>query len=160
LQKTSLRTIRKKRRALVLRVLLVTIAWALMTTTIILAFVFQGFLVPGIITQYRPSGNYAFLGYALVTLVAIASGMMLRDISATVASFIGSIGITVVMEYFVLTLPSSFGQVDPGLLLQVGLAPLPDTAITIVFYSLFPVAIILGFVGSLIGATLGESLLD
>jgi len=131
-----------------------------MTTTIILGFVFQGFLVPGIVTQYRPPGNYALLSYLLVTLVAVASGMVLRDMSATVTAFIASLGITFTLEYSVLTLPSPLGQVDPGLLFQTGLAPLPDTAITIVFYSLFPVPIILGFIGSLLGAALGESLLD
>jgi hypothetical protein len=152
--------IRGKRSALVLRVGLVALAWALMTATIILAFVFQGFLVPGIVTQYRPPGNYALLSYLLVTLVAVASGMILRDMSATVTAFITSLGITVALEYFVLALPSSLGQADPSLLFQTGLAPIPDTAIAIVFYSLFPVAIILGFIGSLIGAALGESLLD
>ncbi len=126
----------------------------------ILAFVFQGYLVPGIITPYRPPVEYVYLGYGLVALVAVASGVMLREISTTVGAFFASLAVAASVEYVVLTLPSMLDQTRSELLLQVGLAPLPDMAITIVFYSLFPVPLMLGFIGSLVGAALGESYLD
>jgi hypothetical protein len=64
------------------------------------------------------------------------------------------------IEYTILTLPSTVGSVGPQVLFEVGLAPLSDMAITIVFYSLFPLVLMLSLAGSMVGAMLGEAYLD
>jgi hypothetical protein len=143
-----------------LRVMLIIAGWGVMTSAVVLAFVFQGYLVPGLVSSYRPPQDYIYLAYLLVLLVAVASGMMFADLGHAVIAFFASQMVAATLEFIVLTLPSTIGQVDASLLLGAGLAPVPDMALTIVFYSLFPVVTLLGFAGSLIGAAMGETYLD
>ncbi len=100
------------------------------------------------------------LAYTLIFLVAVISGMILSEFSVALTGFFASLGVAAVVEYLVLVLPSILGIAGPDVLANIGLPPISDVAVTIVFSSLFPVPIILGLVGSIVGAILGERILD
>ncbi len=131
-----------------------------MTSAVVLAFVFQGYLVPGLTSVYRPPQDYVYIAYALILLVALVSGMMISDLGRVVGALFVSLALSATIEYSILTLPSTVGSVGPQALFEVGLAPLSDMAITIVFYSLFPLVLMLSLAGSIAGAVLGETYLD
>jgi hypothetical protein len=131
-----------------------------MTSAVVLAFVFQGYLVPGLTSNYRPPQDYVYIAYALILLVALVSGMMISDLGRVVGALFVSLALSATIEYTILTLPSTVGSVGPQVLFEVGLAPLSDMAITIVFYSLFPLVLMLSLAGSMVGAMLGEAYLD
>ncbi len=132
-----------------------------MTASVLLTFIFQGYFVPG----FRPTFPTApreliFVAYFLVFLVALLSGMLSSDIGEAVLLYFGSLAVTCAVEYVVLILPSLTGLAPPTVLAEVGLVPLPDLALLVVFYSLFPVPLVLGLFGSFVGAALGESFLS
>ncbi len=142
------------------RACLVTVAWGVMTSAVLLAFIFQGYFVPGFRAPYRDISGFFFLSYALIFLVAFVSGMLLSEFSAALGSFFASLGVAAVTEYLVLTLPSALGLAGLGVLAEFGIPPLSDLAIAIVFYSLFPVTLLLGFSGAIAGVFFGERYLD
>jgi hypothetical protein len=131
-----------------------------MTSTILVFFVFQGYFIPGFnrIDPTTPSG--VFLAYLLVFLVALLSGMLLSEISIAIRAFFVSLAVAAMVEYLVLALPSILNIAGTDVLAQIGLPPISDTAIAIVFYSIFPVPLFLGLVGAFLGALLGEQFLD
>jgi hypothetical protein len=131
-----------------------------MTSSVLLTFIFQGYFVPGFRPTF-PTGprELIFVAYFLVFLVALLSGMLSSDIGEAVLLYFGSLAVTCAVEYVVLILPSLTGLASPTVLAEVGLVPLPDLALLVVFYSLFPVPLVLGLFGSFVGAALGESFL-
>ncbi len=131
-------------------------AWGVLISTIILAFTFQGYFVPGFRAVYR---DLLFVAYILIFLVAVVSGMMLTEISTAVLSNFVSLALAGFLEYVVLTLPSTLGIAGLGVLADAGVPPLGDLAITIIFSTLFPVPTLVGFAGSVVGAALGEKVL-
>ncbi len=134
--------------------------WGVMTSGILLAFIFQGYYVPGFRSPYRDVSGFFFLSYALIFVVAFISGMLLSEFSAALGAFFASLGVAAVVEYLVLTLPSTLGLAGLPVLAEFGIPPLTDLAIAIVFQSLFPVAILLGLSGAVAGVFLGEKYLD
>ena len=100
------------------------------------------------------------MAYLLVFLIALLSGMLSSDIGEAVLLYFASLAVTCAVEYVVLILPSLTGLAGSAVLAEAGLVPLPDLALLVVFYSLFPVPLVLGLFGSLAGAALGESFLS
>ncbi len=144
-----------------LRELLIALSWGVTTSTILVSFVFQGYFVPGFNTanpQSTQSG--VFLAYTLVFLVALFSGTLLSEFSIAIRASFVSLAVAAIVEYLVLTLPSILNIPGTDVLAQIGLPPIPDTAITIVFSSIFPGPLFLGLIGAFLGALLGERFLD
>jgi hypothetical protein len=144
-----------------LRPALVCLTWGLMTSSVLLTFIFQGYFVPGFRPTF-PTGprELIFVAYLLVFLVAVLAGMLCSDLGEAVLLYFGSLAVTCTIEYVVLLVPSLTGIAGPPVLAEAGLVSLPDLALLVVFYSLFPVPLVLGLVGSLTGAAVGESYLS
>jgi hypothetical protein len=130
-----------------------------MTCSVILWAIFQGYFIPGYGYQAYTDLTGLFVAFVLIFLIAVSSGMVLGEPGMAVLSFFGSVFVNAVVEYTVLALPSSLGSAGSSQLGSLGLPPLPDLAIPLVFYSLFPVTMLLGFAGALVGSFLGERFL-
>ncbi len=143
-----------------LRPVLLTVAWGLMSCSILLYAIFQGYFIPGY--GYTPYTDLTglYVAYFLILLTAVSSGMLLAEPGRALASFLGSLLIVVVVEYIVLMLPSLLGIVGIAQLGQLGILSLPDLAIGLVFYSIFPIVLMLSLFGAVAGSLLGERFLD
>ncbi|MCZ2856586.1 MAG: hypothetical protein O2U62_05795 [Candidatus Bathyarchaeota archaeon] len=120
---------------------LVVAGWGVTTASIILQSLYGG-------------ASLTWLDYVSVFLVAVLAGSILVDIERIVYGLIPSILFSVFILFFCLTLPATLGKVGR-------FAPLEafySGVLVMVFRSIFPITIIVSFLGSFVGGLLGEKL--
>ncbi len=120
---------------------LVVAGWGVTTASIILRSLYGG-------------ASLTWLDYVSVFLVAVLAGSILVDIERIVYGLIPSILFSVFILFFCLTLPATLGKVGR-------FAPLEafySGVLVMVFRSIFPITIIVSFLGSFVGGLLGEKL--
>lgn len=120
---------------------LVVAGWGVTTASIILRSLYEG-------------ASLTWLDYVSVFLVAVLAGSLLVDIERIVYGLIPSILFSIFILFFCLTLPATLGKVGR-------FAPLEafySGVLVMVFRSIFPITIIVSFLGSFVGGLLGEKL--
>lgn len=89
------------------------------------------------------------LVYLGVFGISILAALVIRDLGAAVLSFFASYGLGMILTYLVLVLPGYAGVI-------VATNALIQTAIVVVFVAFFPVLLLTGLVGTLLGTALSE----
>ena len=124
-----------------LKDLLVAAAWGIITASIILR------------SLYVRAG-LTWLDYVLIFVVAAFAGSILVDLEKIVYGLVPSFLVSIFIMAFCLTLPVTLGKVGR-------FAPLEafyGGVIVMVFRSIFPITIIVIFLGSFLGGFIGEEL--
>jgi len=124
-----------------LKDVLVAAGWGVTTASIILRSLYEG-------------AGLAWLGYLFIFIVAVLAGLVLVDVEKIVYSLIASILFSVFTMFFCLTLPATLGKVGR-------FAPLEafySGVVVMVFRSIFPITIIVSFLGGFVGGLIGEKL--
>jgi len=122
-----------------LKDVLVAAGWGVTMASIILQSLYQ-------------EATLAWLGYLFIFVVAVLAGLVLVDVEKIVYGLLLSILLSVFIMFFCLTLPATLGKVGR-------FAPLEafyGGVVVMVFRSLFPITIILSFLGSFVGGLIGE----
>ena len=120
---------------------IVVAGWGVTTASIILRSLYGGV-------------SLAWLDYVSIFLVAVLAGSILVDIERIVYGLIPSILFSIFILFFCLTLPATLGKVGR-------FAPLEafySGVLVMVFRSIFPITIIVSFLGSFFGGLIGEKL--
>ena len=120
---------------------LVVAGWGVTTASIILRGLYEG-------------ASLTWLDYVSVFLVAVLAGSILVDIERIVYGLIPSILFSIFILFFCLTLPATLGKVGR-------FAPLEafyGGVLVMVFRSIFPITIIMSFLGGFVGGLIGEKL--
>src|SRR6266571_3214864 len=116
------------------RPVLIIAGWGLLMSGAVLSAIFQGFLLPS--TYYGGSSGTLPLGvwfpYLEVLGASILAGIVMGDAGKTILSFFASYGLA---------------------------ALLTRQAAVITFTALFPIPLLVGFLGSVVGSALSERLL-
>lgn len=115
-----------------------------------LAEIFQGQLIPqkyygGNTNQFFSAATGYYFG---VLAVAVLAGLVINDAPRAVLSFFGSYVVSGLVIFLVLSLPALIGNSLPEVFF--------NAAITFTFTALFPIALLVGLVGTILGAALGE----
>ena len=140
-----------------LRVPLVVLGWGTSLAALTLGTIFQGYLLPttegGLLPQVygaSPAGLWVFyLGSFGISAVA---AMVIYDAGPAIVAFFFAFGLTASLTATVLALPELIGTIQTNGVLQ-------ETSILNTFSALFPLALIVNLVGTLVGIALGERLL-
>lgn len=120
---------------------LIVAGWGVTTASIILRSLYEG-------------ASLAWLDYVSIFLVAVLAGSILVDIERIVYGLIPSILFSIFILFFCLTLPATLGKVGR-------FAPLEafySGVLVMVFRSIFPITIIMSFLGGFVGGLIGEKL--
>ena len=120
---------------------LVAAGWGLTTASIILRSLYVG-------------ASLTWLDYVFIFVVAALAGSILVDIEKIVYGLVPSFLFSIFIMVFCLTLPATLGKVGR-------FAPLEafySGVVVMVFRSLFPITIIVSFLGSFVGGLIGEKL--
>ncbi len=120
---------------------LITVGWAIVTSSIILQTLYQ-----------QPA--LSALDYLSIFAVSLLAGLLLSDVEAAVLGCAGSLVITVLIMFICLILPANLGEVRYGHLADL----LYGGALVMILRSMLPVSVILCLIGGLIGSFLAESL--
>jgi len=136
------------------RPVLIIAGWGLLMSGAVLSAIFQGFLLPS--TYYGGSSGTLPLGvwfpYLEVLGASILAGIVMGDAGKTILSFFASYGLAAVVTYLVLAMPGIIGAFPVADLLT-------RQAAVITFTALFPIPLLVGFLGSVVGSALSERLL-
>jgi hypothetical protein len=137
----------------VLRAGLVVLGWGTTIGGIVLTAMFQGLLLPtsaqGVYTQVNTPTSGPLLFYLAIFGVSTVGGIVLEDVGVAVLSFFLSYALGGTIIFLVLALPAYLG-------LFAFANALYDTAIVFAFAALFPLPLLLGLIGTIIGVWLAE----
>jgi len=136
-----------------LRPLLIVIGWGTSIAATVLAGIFQGVLLPagrgGLLVEVGTTAWEAPLFDLGVFGISVLAGVIIADFGVAVGSFFSSYALAAIQTYTILVLPGYTG----GL-------PVPDAlvaaAVVFTFTALFPVILMVGFAGTLLGSALSE----
>ena len=120
---------------------LVVVGWGVTSASIILRSLYEG-------------ASLTWLDYGAIFLVAVLAGSILVDIERIVYGLVPSILFSIFILFFCLTLPATLGKVGR-------FAPLEafySGVVVMVFRSVFPITIIMSFLGGFVGGLVGERL--
>ena len=120
---------------------LVVVGWGVTSASIILRSLYEG-------------ASLTWLDYGSIFLVAVLAGSILVDIERIVYGLVPSILFSIFILFFCLTLPATLGKVGR-------FAPLEafySGVVVMVFRSVFPITIIMSFLGGFVGGLVGERL--
>lgn len=120
---------------------LIAAGWGATTASIILRSLYIG-------------ASLTWLGYLLIFVVAILAGLILVDLEKIVYGLIPSLLVSILIMVFCLTLPATLGKVSR----YAPLEAFYSGVIVMVFRSIFPITIIMSFLGSFSGGMIGEKL--
>jgi len=137
--------------------ILVSIGWGITISSITLAAIFQGFLVPQGLGKFLPEvtgagqlGVAAF--FAGIFVVSLFASFVINDVGKALFSFFVAYGLAGVVTYFVLALPGFVGAyAAPEVLVRI--------AIIFTFTASFPIPLVVELVGTLTGSWLAERFL-
>lgn len=124
-----------------LKDILIVAGWGVTTASIILQSLYKGM-------------SLTWLDYMLILVVAVLAGLILVDLEKIVYSLLPSILLTLFVLFFCLTLPATLGKVGR-------FAPLEafySGVFVMIFRSVFPITIIICFLGAFVGGLIGEKL--
>jgi hypothetical protein len=119
---------------------LVAVGWAVVDSSIALQALLRGPVL-------------TIVDFLLLFAASLLAGMVLVDSKEIILGFFGSIFLSFLIMLFCLTLPVTLGVVK-HVLWEFMVA----TAIIMMFRGLFPTAIIVSFLGGLLGGIVGERL--
>lgn len=135
-----------------IRSALITLGWGISIATLTLQAFYGGHSYSiEYLNTYGPAVTFADM--ALFFPLSILLGLIAPDLDLVIKIFFWAIGLSIILTYLCLTLPSYLGVVGPPILQQI----LSQGAIVYIFRSMVPVSIIC-LIGSLLGAFLGERL--
>ena len=120
---------------------LVAAGWGVTTASIILRSLYVG-------------ASLTWLDYVSIFIVSALAGSILVDIEKIVYGLIPSFLFSVSIMVFCLTLPATLGKVGRFAPLEA----LYSGVLVMVFRSMFPITIIVSFLGSFLGGFIGEKL--
>lgn len=106
----------------------------------------NGVLIPRAALETQILGTAFY--YAGVLAISAIAGLLLASLSKTLIAFVGSYTIGIVLTLLSLDLPGIFGTIPEPVSESV--------AITFTFTAFFPFPLLLGLVGSMIGALFTE----
>jgi hypothetical protein len=137
--------------------ILVSLGWGITISSITLAAIFQGFLVPQGLGKFLPEvtgggqlGLAAF--FASIFVVSILASFLINDVGKALFAFFASYVLAGAVTYFVLALPGFVGAyAAPEVLVRV--------AIIFTFTASFPIPLVVELVGTLTGSWLAERFL-
>ena len=139
-----------------LRLPLIVLGWGTSLAALTLGTIFQGYLLPttqgGLLPQvYGESPVGLWIFYLGCLGISALAAMAINDPGPGIIGFFISFGISAFLTAFVLQLPEAVGIVQSNGVLQ-------ETAILETFSAVFPLALIVDLVGTLLGLGLGERL--
>jgi len=120
---------------------LVAAGWGVTTASIILRSLYVG-------------ASLTWLDYVSIFIVSALAGSILVDIEKIVYGLVPSFLFSVFIMVFCLTLPATLGKVGRFAPLDA----LYSGVLVMVFRSIFPITIIVSFLGSFVGGLIGEKL--
>jgi hypothetical protein len=119
--------------------LLVILGWSIIVASIILQRLYQG---PLLLAQ----------DYFIVFVASILAAMIIVDAKTIILGWMGSTLISISIMLVCLSLPGIVDEVSTNFVLEF----LYAGAIVMIFRAIFPVTIILIFIGAIIGGIIGE----
>lgn len=133
------------------RVLLMILGWSTTISGIILAAVFQGYLVPTLHGPYAIGGQpiIVVIYYLGILAVSILAAVLIDDPGLSILGFFLAFPSAWVIAFIILSLPATLGVIPVGEILVT-------TAITVTFAAFFPFVLIAGLVGTFVGIVLSE----
>jgi len=140
-----------------LKIPLVTAGWGTVLATLTVGTIFQGFLLPttggGLLPEVYNAGPLVLSIYYLGCLGASAlAAMTIAEPGPAIVGFFASYGFSAFLTFIVLALPELTGVVQTNGILQ-------EFAILHTFQAIFPIALLVDLVGTLLGLSLAERLL-
>jgi hypothetical protein len=126
---------------------LITLGWALITSTITLNALYHGLQKP-----------LAATDMLLFFLVSISAGLLIVDAGAIMISFIVLLAMNTVMIYFVLTLPLTLGAIQYAPLREMLTNALTEIALGIVVRIAILNLMVPALLGVIVGGIVGERL--
>jgi len=133
------------------RILLIVLGWSTTISGIILAAVFQGYLVPTLHGPYAIGGQPIFvvIYYLGVLAVSVLAAVLIDDPGSSILGFFFAFPSAWVIAFITLSLPATLGLIPVGEILVT-------TAISVTFAAFFPFVLIAGLVGTFLGIVLSE----
>jgi hypothetical protein len=142
------------------RPILVILGWGTCMAAITTGAIFQGLLTPRLIgggallpetIQTAAWETYAY--YLGIFAVSVLAAMTISDASKAFMSFFPAYILGAIITYEVLALPASIGVYQPP-------DPVEEYASTFTFTAFFPIPILLGLAGTVLGIALAERLVS
>ncbi len=131
--------------------ILVVLGWAVSTSAILLAAVFQGYLTPTASGPFAVGKQPFEVTYYYLALfgISILASLVMEDPGLSLLGFFASYAVGAVITFSVLSLPA---------FLRTVLFPESETvariALTVTFLAFFPLAILIGLLGTFFGILL------
>ncbi len=130
---------------------LVVVGWSVSIASLALTVVTQGILVPHAFEYVAQSSIETLevaLYYSGIFGASILAGLVLARVPTALVGFLASYALGWLVAYLALILPGLFGIVPE--------AAVEETAIVLTATALFPFALLVGLVGSLVGSAYME----
>ena len=129
---------------------LLVVAWGVSIAALTLAEIFQGHLIP---QRYYGGATGQFFSvetgfYLEVLAVSVLAGLVINDPPRAILSFFGSYVVSGIVIFVVLSLPAFVNNALPEIIF--------NAAIAFTFTSLFPIPLVIGLVGTILGVALSE----
>ena len=136
---------------------LVTAGWGTVLAALTVGTIFQGFLLPttggGLLPEVYNAGPLVLSIFYLGCLGASTlAAMTIAEPEPAIVAFFASYGFSGFLTFLVLALPELTGVVQTNGILQ-------ELAILHTFQAIFPIALLVDLVGTLVGLSLAERLL-
>lgn len=139
-----------------LRIPLIVLGWSVSLSALTLGTIFQGYLLPttggGLLPEIYGASPLGLWIFYLGSLgVSVVAAMAINDTGPAIVGFFAAYGLTAFFTFLVLAMPELLGIIQTNGVLQ-------EAAILHSFSALFPLALIVNLVGTLLGIALGERL--
>ncbi len=133
------------------RVLLIVLGWSITISGIILAAVFQGYLVPTLHGPVAVGGQpvIVVIYYLGILAVSVLAAVLIDDTGLSIVGFFLAFPSAWVIAFVILSLPATLGVIPVGEILVT-------TALAVTFAAFFPFVVIAGLLGTFVGIVLSE----